>query len=296
MADPFGRFARGYTQGRQLRNQEEQLRMQEENALLNRATSTANLVDSGYVPSRDRFGNMMITRDSSMGQGAPEGYVRFGGKLIADKNYVSPYQRMQLENKAAPKPMNELQQVKLESERQKQAEAAEKKSLQEEGLRDSATDMLSTIQAAKKGVDSKYFGRFGDLPTVATPSVFSDKAYGERTEWESNINKLLANRVIGIMNEMKRASKTGATGFGQLNRSELQLLKDSATALNRRLTPEVAEKYLSDLERIYQKVLGGNGQPSVKSESMKTYSSPEEADANEALGTIVMVRGKRYQV
>lgn len=125
---------------------------------------------------------------------------------------------------------------------------------QKEMVRTSAEDMLETIEKAKVGVDKKYFGPLGELPTYATPQLFTD--YKSRTDWEANINKLLSSKIVNLMNEMKQASRTGATGFGQLNRSELKLLQDASTALNRRLDPQTAQYYLDEMEKIAKRRAG----------------------------------------
>ena len=58
------------------------------------------------------------------------------------------------------------------------------------------------------------------------------------------------------MSEMKSASKTGATGFGQLSNKELGVLQDASTALKRTLSPQDADKYLTKMENAAKKVLG----------------------------------------
>ena len=69
------------------------------------------------------------------------------------------------------------------------------------------------------------------------------------------------------MTQLKTASRTGATGFGALNKPELELLKDSAAALQARdLPPEVAMKHLDTIEKLQKKALarvGGQQAPSI---------------------------------
>ena len=157
-------------------------------------------------------------------------------------------------------------------------------------LRSNAQDNLSTIQEVKKG--AKYFGPFGDLPTVAAPSSLFG-GYGSRVMWESNINKLLSQKVIDTLNEMKQASKTGASGFGQLTEKELKLLTEASTALNRKLLPDQAIYYLEEMEKIQKKFLGQDS----GNESTPSFNTPEEADASGlAPGTVVLVNGRRYEI
>ena len=108
----------------------------------------------------------------------------------------------------------------------------------------SATATLKSIGKIK--AQSKEFGVFGNLPSIPGK---------ERTIWENNVKKLTADLVINLMAEMKSASQTGATGFGQLNEKELQLLIDGATTLKRDIPEEEALNLLNDMENIANKVL-----------------------------------------
>lgn len=72
----------------------------------------------------------------------------------------------------------------------------------------------------------------------------------------SHINNLKSGVAIGTMMKLKEASSTGATGFGQLNRAELQLLLDALGSLDPNTT--AAPILLSTLNRIeaqYRRVL-----------------------------------------
>jgi hypothetical protein len=115
-------------------------------------------------------------------------------------------------------------------------------------------DALNTIAEVKAG--KKYFGAVGPVPTV-NPWGY------ERKKWEANVNKLLSGKMIELMTQMKEASKTGATGFGQLSEREGQILRDASTALNRGLSPDDAEKYLTEMEGILQKVINKNSTPGM---------------------------------
>lgn len=128
----------------------------------------------------------------------------------------------------------------------------------EKRLRVEAEEMLSTIDEVKKGM--KHFGMFGNLPSIPG---------SERKNWEVNVNKLMAEKVLKVMSDLKRASATGSTGFGQLNRSELQLLKDAATALKKDLSQEDAQRYLAQIEAPLRKALTGQGVAEQSTEQKK---------------------------
>lgn len=105
-------------------------------------------------------------------------------------------------------------------------------------VKDSAMEALESIKEAKAGINN--FGITGWLPSMPG---------SERVRWESHVNKLLSGKIIDIMTKMKEASKTGATGFGQLNRDELKVLRDSSTALKRTMAPKDAKAILDKMEQ-----------------------------------------------
>lgn len=129
-------------------------------------------------------------------------------------------------------------------------EQEDKKRKQEEAtqfLKDSVSDTLNTISEVEKGINN--FGLFGQLP--AMPGT-------ERATWVANIDKLLSKNVIDLMTNMKQASKTGATGFGQLSERELKVLQDASTALKRNLSPQAAQSILNDMKMKLQKISSSN--------------------------------------
>ena len=165
---------------------------------------------------------------------------------------------------------------------------------QEESLRTSAEENLKTIGEVKKGL--KYFGPMGNVPSEVAPSTIATFGgdYGPRKNWESNVNKLLSQKVLDVMTAMKKASKTGATGFGNLSNKELGILQNASTALNKGLTPDDAARYLNDIEIIHRKVLGGQQDEGGQNTD---FNSPEEADASGLpQGTVVTVQGRKYQI
>jgi len=172
---------------------------------------------------------------------------------------------------AIPEPVSPIEQQKFLFEQQKAsreqqkfqretAEAEEAEQERNEAARVDAEDLLDTIREVKKGAD--FFGFAGKLPTPIAPSslVPGGLTRRDRIRWANNLNKLLSQRVIDVMSEMKRVSKTGATGFGQLSEKELAVLQNASTALSSDLDPEDALQILNEMERIQLKFLGGGGQ------------------------------------
>jgi hypothetical protein len=112
-------------------------------------------------------------------------------------------------------------------------------------VKNTAQDTLDTIAKIKQG--KRYFGAAGVIQPF--PFEYSKK------EWSNNLNKLLSQRVLDVMMSLKMASKTGATGFGQLSEKELKVLQDASTALKKNISEESAMEYLTKMENVAKKIL-----------------------------------------
>ncbi len=181
--------------------------------------------------------------------------------------------------------------------KQKLEDAKRAQANSEQEIRDNAQQNLESISEAKKG--AKFFGPMGDVPSRFAPSslplvgglTMGDPKlkgeYGDRANWEANINQLLSQKVVDLLTKMKQASKTGATGFGQLSDKEGAILRQASTALNKQLPPDVALKYLNEMEKINQRILsGGNSQTPDGTEQL-----PPELQALAAKGIKVTKNG-----
>lgn len=165
-------------------------------------------------------------------------------------------------------------------------EIERKKVLSQDAVKSSATDMLDTISKVEEG--KSFFGVTGALPWGTAA----------RRKWIANIDKLLSSKIVNLMSEMKNASRTGATGFGQLSEKELKVLQDASTALNRTLAPEDAQEILDDMKVKLNKILeqgGGAGTAEFTSSGgMRSFNSEAEAEAaNLPAGEEVLIRGRR---
>ncbi len=176
-----------------------------------------------------------------------------GSDLYASEGYeLLPFGGFRPKGLKSRKEEAETSRLKVEeTKKTKQVEEEVKNSFENEKkvklIKDSAQDTLDTIAKVEKGI--KEFGLWGQMPSIPG---------SQRTIWESNVNKLLAGKVIDIMMAMKDASKTGATGFGALNQTELDVLKESSTALKRWLPPSEAQKILNDMKLKLSKILNGS--------------------------------------
>lgn len=159
------------------------------------------------------------------------------------------------------KPSVEEQKFKIEQE--------ENKRIQEQSAqtaRESAQATLDTIAEIEKGI--KYFGAMGNAPGWTTPLDY------DRQNWLANYNTLKDKLVVDLMLKLKSASKTGATGFGQLSEKEGQRLENAATALQKGMKESDAQRYLNQIKESAQKILNSNqsntSSPSVSQQDFQT--------------------------
>lgn len=139
---------------------------------------------------------------------------------------------------------------------------------------DSAQQTLRTIQEIKNGL--KYFGAMGNLP--AFPAEYDKK------NWEANFDRLKNKMVVDLMLQLKQASKTGATGFGNLSEKEGMRLEQASSALRKGLSEEDAMKYLKELEDSATRVLDHSSSIDNSSEQSFASDDPEYQRYLQAIG------------
>ena len=205
---------------------------------------------------------------------------------------------------------NEIDRDKLEERRRKVAEAKDRQQLSIDTIKTAAQGRINTIDRIDKGL--KYFGRFGKLSSqIAPSSILGGKGYDERKTWENAINTLQAQLGFDMMTELKNASRTGATGLGQLSEKEGEWLKQASTELSRDISPDRAREILQEMKRLHEKVIQGGpreapteltppqsmgvGSPIPTSAGQAiTFNSEQEAvAANLPKGTPVIINGRR---
>jgi hypothetical protein len=103
------------------------------------------------------------------------------------------------------------------------------------------------------------FGVFGKLPRIG--------GTGQRN-WEKNVDRIKAMKIVETLNSMKNVSKTGATGFGPLSEGELKILTDASTALDKDLSAKDAERYMKKIEKISNKILGRDKPGAITAEKL----------------------------
>ena len=196
------------------------------------------------VPST--LGTMPIINITSEGKIEQIGTAPKGAKIVSAAGEPSPAQQ------------------KFEAEQTEKKIKLEEKST---FIISQAQDALNTIDEIEKGIG--HFGLFGQVPSI--PGT-------ERYTWETNINKLLSGKMIELMTQMKEASKTGATGFGQLSEKEGQILREASTALKRGLAPDKAQEYLNAMKTTLQKVIQPIQQPIQQSQGQEDFSQMSDEE------------------
>src|SRR5580765_2021740 len=131
--------------------------------------------------------------------------------------------------------------------------SAASKMIQPTNIKDIQTKTQETINLLGEIIDDK--GNFtknataatGALHVLGTDRIPLTPGYSGAKSFE----RLKSMLVIELIGEMKNQSRTGATGFGQLSRAELQVLENSAGKLDRSQDPEVLR---AELVRIREKL------------------------------------------
>ena len=75
------------------------------------------------------------------------------------------------------------------------------------------------------------------------------------TTANASLRQIIGQRVVDLIMEMKNQSQTGATGFGQLNEAELDIILSAATRLTGRLPENEAAQDLAILREKFNKVM-----------------------------------------
>jgi len=234
--------------------------------------SDSGLIKASFKPKKKEL-NYQLTNEGgtdNINSNVPEGYE------VVEINSRGPVIK-----KIKPN----VQLLKFEDQQQKDEKI---KTAQSQQVKDSASNMVDTISEVESGINN--FGLFGKVPSI--PGT-------KRADWEANVNKLLSQKIVDLMASMKNASKTGATGFGQLSEKELKVLQDASTALNRGLSPQDAQKYLDQMKNMANKVLISSNQVTNTSPVpvTATPAQPQGGRQQYSLGQIISgPDGKKYKI
>jgi hypothetical protein len=93
---------------------------------------------------------------------------------------------------------------------------------------------------------------FGEMTPVVSRGM---SVRPETVAANASLRQLIGQGVVDLIREMKAQSQTGATGFGQLNRAELDIILATATRLTQRLPEASAQKDLATLREKFDKII-----------------------------------------
>ena len=178
------------------------------------------------------------------------GLLNIGGKPVEDPAFMDEKEAFELES-AKRKERDAAEKAKRELQEAMRAEEAKANLAKVQ-----AQDIYNTASEIEKG--SGFFGMMGGMPSYAVPSTYipGGKTYGDRANWEANIDKLRAGLSLEKIGELRSAGTTGSTGMGVLSDRDINLLTNAATALRRNLEPRDALKYIKDIKDVQAKLLG----------------------------------------
>lgn len=77
----------------------------------------------------------------------------------------------------------------------------------------------------------------------------------------ASLRQVVGQQVVDLIREMKGQSQTGATGFGQLNQAELDIILSAATRLTQRLPEDQAANELKTLREKFSKIMQDDADP-----------------------------------
>ncbi len=113
-------------------------------------------------------------------------------------------------------------------------------------------DVLNELQDEKTGkLNPKYTGAIGASRMFGGQYIPGTQTRGG----EVAINRLKSLLIVDLIAEMKKQSRTGATGFGQLNAKELGVLEGAASKLDPSLDEPTFNAELSRVREKLKKIL-----------------------------------------
>ena len=154
----------------------------------------------------------------------------------------------------------ELLQGRIDKQNADRAAVQEKTEATQKAQANSRATAISSTQGTLDLIN-KFLDPGGNLRPEAgwlfgarVPAFLADNLpMGKTSDLSADLNRLASTQIVGLIDEMKRQSATGATGFGALNMRELDVLQNSATTLaNRNISDQAAA---AELKRIRDKVM-----------------------------------------
>lgn len=253
------------------------------NFIPSRATMIQQPTEMDKLQEEQARLNIQKTQQDMMPQQQPQQGFNVPEGMVVDKfdQFGNPIYR--------PKT---AQDVKAEMDIEATKRAEENRSQASIDIAQNSIDTINTLLSPDK---LKYFGAAGEI-VPPLPMEYSKK------DWEANYEYITSKNIVSLINEMKSQSRTGATGFGQLNREELKVLMNASQKLRKGLDEKTAAKYLNEMKHSFQKILdrernGYPGEQAGQNQSTTDFSSEQDAmNAGLPKGTIVTINGRRARI
>lgn len=156
--------------------------------------------------------------------------------------------------------------LRREIEERKQAEAADTASRSSMAAQQKAQDILKMTSTLKAHPGKSW--------SVGARVPFGTMIPGSNMQdFEARRQQLVDTQVVALIQELKRLSATGATGFGQLSEKEGARLENASSRLTRAQNESSFNEALDDLQRSASELITRLGQPSMTPGQSITPSS-----------------------
>lgn len=144
----------------------------------------------------------------------------------------------------------------------KAAEGQQKTDLARKAQVDGANDTLNALAALHDPTDpSKLSPQMGSIVGAwggKLPSGLTIPG-SEIANAKSRLAEVRSRLDVGLLNELKNQSRTGATGFGQLSANELKIIEAASGRLDTAQSPEQFMSALNDIETRVKRILAEPG-------------------------------------
>lgn len=183
---------------------------------------------------------------------------------------------------------NELRKTELErkqgldDEKRQKSFEAQKEVLG--NIRDSAIEGKTLVDNIRKQVSTS---------TVGAGSVLANLPMTEARKFKADLDTLKSQLTLAAMNLAKSQSKTGATGFGALNKEELKVLQTNIANLDTALTVDDFNSKLTEVYTYFEKLDNKALEKMEKPQDRKTPPSDGTPPPKKEYSDAEIVKGIR---
>jgi len=229
--------------------QEKEARLQQQQNLINSLYSSilpksGSKLPPGYVMKMTPRGPELTYDPLSAAKAEHEGIIPSGGQRPSQpRGEANPYASVNI-NDLTPK-ARQAYEAKIVQERPGAYAAYT-------GMEQSMNDLKSSAESL---LARKEAGKFSTGRTSVIAS--SPLAYGtESYDWSTDFETLKSKVMLNALKSLRQLSKNGSSGFGQLNQSEGDALRNSITSLEKARSWPAVEKSLKQIAKYTDRVQG----------------------------------------